>query len=92
VVSSYCRNGYRLPPISISYQANTKAKLFEDFRDAFEAERGQQSESLNRAGHMSVISSNPHHIVSSETTLLEKLRHIRDEWILSSLTSEQTMV
>ncbi|KAJ0127164.1 hypothetical protein HZ326_29733 [Fusarium oxysporum f. sp. albedinis] len=41
----------KLPPILINYQANTKAKPFKDFRDSFEAEKGQQSESLNRAGH-----------------------------------------
>ncbi|KAH7166704.1 hypothetical protein DER46DRAFT_659338 [Fusarium sp. MPI-SDFR-AT-0072] len=74
--------------------ANAEAELFKNFRDALEAERGQQHESLNRAGYaVKVMPSNPYHIISSETTLLEMIRDIRDELrILSSLADDQDAV
>ncbi|KAL5607089.1 hypothetical protein FOBRF1_007586 [Fusarium oxysporum] len=78
---------------SIRKVANAEAGLFKIFRDALEAERGQH-ESLNRAGHaVKVMPSNTYHIISSETTLLEIIRDIRDELrILSSLADDQDAV
>ncbi|KAF5573408.1 Mg2+ transporter like zinc transport [Fusarium pseudocircinatum] len=61
------------------YQANAETELFKVLRDALQAERGQQDESSHRAGHaVKVVPSNPYHIISPETTLLEKIRDIRD--------------
>lgn len=76
------------------YQANDEAELFKVFHEALEAERGQQHDSAHRAGHaVKVMPSNPYHIISPETTLLEKIRDIRDELrILSTLADDQDAV
>ncbi|KAL9570135.1 hypothetical protein ACKAV7_005643 [Fusarium commune] len=94
VLRSVRRDRDMLLLILMSYQANAEAELFKNFRDALEAERGQQHESLNRAGYaVKVMPSNPYHIISSETTLLEMIRDIRDELrILSSLADDQDAV
>ncbi|QGI78443.1 hypothetical protein CEK25_005172 [Fusarium fujikuroi] len=79
---------------SIRKVANDEAELFKVFHEALEAERGQQHESTHRAGHaVKVMPSNPYHIISPETTLLEKIRDIRDELrILSTLADDQDAV
>ncbi|EXL93337.1 hypothetical protein NOF04DRAFT_13920 [Fusarium oxysporum II5] len=78
----------------MSYQANAEAELFKIFRVALESQRGQRHKSLNRAGYaVKVMSSNPYHIISSETTLLETIHDIRDKLrILSSLADDQDAV
>ncbi|KAG4255455.1 hypothetical protein FPRO04_03987 [Fusarium proliferatum] len=79
---------------SIRKVANDEAELFKVFHEALEAERGQQHDSAHRAGHaVKVMPSNPYHIISPETTLLEKIRDIRDELrILSTLADDQDAV
>ncbi|CVL12382.1 uncharacterized protein FPRN_03588 [Fusarium proliferatum] len=79
---------------SIRKVANDEAELFKVFHEALEAERGQQHDSAHRAGHaVKVMPSNPYHIISPETTLLEKIRDIRDELrILSTLADDQNAV
>ncbi|SCV45340.1 uncharacterized protein FFB14_08600 [Fusarium fujikuroi] len=74
--------------------SNDEAELFKVFHEALEAERGQQHESTHRAGHaVKVMPSNPYQIISPETTLLEKIRDIRDELrILSTLADDQDTV
>ncbi|PNP74991.1 hypothetical protein FNYG_11638 [Fusarium nygamai] len=77
VVGAVHRNGDIILHILKSYQANAEAELFKVFRDALEAERGQQHDSPRRSGHaVKAIPSNPYHIISPETTLLEKIRDI----------------
>ncbi|SCN71736.1 uncharacterized protein FFB20_15249 [Fusarium fujikuroi] len=79
---------------TLELAANDEAELFKVFHEALEAERGQQHESTHRAGHaVKVMPSNPYHIISPETTLLEKIRDIRDELrILSTLADDQDAV
>ncbi|KAF4493956.1 RSB1-integral membrane transporter [Fusarium agapanthi] len=78
---------------SIRTVANDEAKLFKVFRNALEAERAQHN-SPHRAGHaVQVMPSNPYHIISDETTFLEKIRDIRDELrILNTLADDQDAV